>query len=115
MTEKDLKKLTRYQLLELLVMQTARADELQKQLEEAQQKLDSREIQMTVVGSIAEASVQMGGLLEAAQNTVELYLNASKKHIEQVEAAAAEKAEQIVARARLEARRILEEAETKNT
>lgn len=36
MTEKDLRKLNRYQLLEMLIMQTERADKLQSKLEEAE-------------------------------------------------------------------------------
>jgi hypothetical protein len=34
LTEKELKKLNRYQLLELLIIQTERADSLQAQVEE---------------------------------------------------------------------------------
>ena len=34
MTEKDLRKLNRYQLLELLIIQTRRTEELEAQLEE---------------------------------------------------------------------------------
>mgnify|MGYP003297738140 CR=1 FL=1 len=33
MTEKELKKLNRYQLLEMLIIQTERAEDLQRQLE----------------------------------------------------------------------------------
>ena len=72
MTEKDLKKLTRYQLLEMLIIQTERADELQKKLEAAQAQLDSRDVQMTVIGSIAEASMQLSGVFEAAQNAADI-------------------------------------------
>lgn len=39
MTEKELKKLNRYQLLELLLAQTERADTLQKKVEELESKL----------------------------------------------------------------------------
>ena len=51
MTEKELRKLNRRQLLELLLVQTERADQLQKQLEEARQKLDERSVAIVESGS----------------------------------------------------------------
>ena len=110
MTEKDMKKLNRYQLLEMLIMQTTRADELQKQVEALQQKLDDREISMTAVGSIAEATVQISGIMATAQNTADLYLEAVQKRVKEIEIEAVEKAEQIVADAKKEAKRIVSRA-----
>ena len=75
MTEKELKKLNRYQLLELLIMQTTRADQLQKQLEEVQNKLNSREMDLASVGSIAEASLQLSGIFNAAQDSCQCYMD----------------------------------------
>ena len=57
MTEKELKKLNRYQLLEMLLIQTQRADSLQKQLEEAQSQLDDREIRMAAVPITASSPI----------------------------------------------------------
>ena len=112
-TEKDLKKLNRYQLLELLIMQTARADELEKQLEEARQQLASKEIRMSELGSIADASVQVGGLLEAAQNTVDLYMKASMRRIDEIEVAALEKADKMISQAYMKAKKIIAETQYK--
>ena len=86
MTEKDLKKLNRYQLLEMLIIQTERADDLQRQLEQAQEQLNSREVQMTVIGSIAEASLQLSGVFDAAQTAADMYLNAAKDRAAAMEA-----------------------------
>lgn len=110
MTEKELRKLNRYQLLEMLLLQTQRADELQKQLEEAQARLDDREIQMTVMGSLAEASVQLSGVFEAAQNAADLYMKGVERKAALLEAEATRKAEAIVAEARQQAQRILHDA-----
>ena len=77
MTEKDLRKLNRYQLLELLIIQTRRTEELEAQLAQARQELESRQIKMKNIGSVAEASVQMTGLLDAAQKTADLFLEAA--------------------------------------
>lgn len=96
MTEKELKKLNRYQLLELLIIQTERADKLEKKLEEMQEKLDSREVQLTVMGSIAEASMQLSGVFEAAQNAADMYVNAAKERAVQIEKEAVQRAEAIL-------------------
>ena len=82
MTEKELKKLNRYQLLELLVVQTERADELQKRVEELEQRLEEREFKISKLGSIAEAAVSVCGVLEAAQTAADLYVEAARKQAE---------------------------------
>ena len=111
MTEKEMKKLNRYQLLELLILQSNQVNTLQEQLTQAQKMIDSRDIQMTVVGSIAEASVQLGGVLEAAQRTADIYLNAVQERVALIEERAGQEAERIVQEAREQAMRIIEDAE----
>lgn len=111
MTEKDMKKLTRYQLLELLIIQSEQVKDLQKKLEEAQKELDTQEIQMAVVGSIAEASMQLGGIFEAAQRTADIYLNTVKERVVLIEEHANREAERIIREAQEKARQILEDAE----
>ena len=111
MTEKDMKKLNRYQLLELLIIQSEQVKELQRQVEELQKKLDSREIQMTVVGSIAEASMQLSGIFAAAQKTADMYLDAVKIKTEEMEAEAIRRGEEILLDAQKRAAQILNQAE----
>ena len=92
MTEKELKKLNRYQLLELLVMQTERADGLQAQVEQLQAQLNDRELRFAELGSIAEASVYVSGVMEAAQKAADLYLESAKKRADELLAQADQKA-----------------------
>ena len=106
LTEKDLRKLNRYQLLELLVVQTEKADKLQIRLEEAEKKLNEKDIKMTSLGSIAEASLQLGGVFQAAQQAADMYINAAKKRAEEIEDAAHKKAAEILIQAQAQARRI---------
>ena len=113
LTEKELRKLNRYQLLEMLIIQTERANELEKKLEEAQAKLDSREVQMTVMGSIAEASLQLSGVFEAAQNAADTFLEKAKERAATLEADAQHRAEAILEEARQQARQILRDAESR--
>lgn len=92
MTEKELKKLNRYQLLELLIEQTERANQLQELLEQTQKKLADQELTLSSLGSIAEASLQISGVWEAAQKAADLYLHAAKKRAQEIEEQARGKA-----------------------
>lgn len=84
MTEKELKKLNRYQLLELLVMQTERADSLEKKVEELQARLDDRELRFARLGSLAEAALCVSEVFESAQKAADLYLEAAKKQADEL-------------------------------
>lgn len=99
MTEKDLRKLNRYQLLELLILQTERADKLQERVAELERQLKEQDLQIASMGSIAEASLQLGGVFQAAQEAADIYLNAAKERAQEIEAAARAKAERIEANA----------------
>lgn len=106
MAQKDLRKLNRYQLLELLIVQTERADNLQGQLQEAQTQLQEQELKISSMGSIAEASLQLRGVFQAAQDAADMYIAAAQKNAEKIEEAAHEKAAQILLQAQQQARRI---------
>jgi cell division septum initiation protein DivIVA len=99
LTEKDLKKLNRYQLLELLILQTERADKLQDRVEELEKKLKHQDLKIASLGSIAEASLQLGGVFQAAQEAADIYLNTAKERAKEIEEAARAKAERIEANA----------------
>ena len=99
MTEKELKKLSRRQLLELLLVQTERADLLQKQLDDARRKLDDRSVAIVESGSLAEAALKLGGVFEAAERAVEIYQENLRQRAEQgslVEAEASARAQAMV-------------------
>lgn len=104
MTEKELKKLNRYQLLEMLIIQTERADKLQAALEEAEQRLNCQEVNISTLGSIAEASLQLNGVFDSAQEAANMYIDAAKKHADEIEKEAHRKGAAIVAQALEEAR-----------
>lgn len=99
MTEKELKKLNRYQLLELLIAQTERADKLQAELEATEKQLHQQNLEISSLGSIAEASLQLKGVFQTAQDAADMYIAAAKKHAEEIEEAARQKAAEILAQA----------------
>ena len=104
LTEKDLRKLNRYQLLELLIVQTERADSLQAKLEEIEKQRTEEELRILSLGSIAEASLQVHGVFQAAQEAADLYLQTAKQRAAEIEEAAHEKAAAILAQAHTQAR-----------
>lgn len=106
LTEKELKKLNRYQLLELLILQTRRADKLQAKLEEAEKQLNERQLQMAELGSIAEASLQLSGVFQAAQTAADRYIEEAKKKAEEIEEEAHKNAAEILYRAQTQTRHI---------
>ncbi|MEN3003907.1 hypothetical protein [Dehalobacterium formicoaceticum] len=75
MTDIELKKLKRADLLEMLIDQSKENENLQQQLNDALDQLQQREIKINKAGSIAEAALQINGLFEAAQNSCAQYLD----------------------------------------
>ena len=57
MTEKELKKLNRYQLLEMIILQTEQVNELTAELEKTRAPLESQQIRAAQAGSIAAAAL----------------------------------------------------------
>jgi len=87
MTDKQLKKLSRAELLEMLLMQTNEVKRLTEELEQTKKQLEDRRMIIQEAGSIAEATVGLNQLFRNAQNTAEEYL----EHIRQMEAETAER------------------------
>ncbi len=108
MTEKDLKKMNRYQILELLLVQTERADKLQLRLEEAEKKLNNLNITISSLGSIAEAALQLNGIFQSAQEAADMYLEEAKKRADEIEKEAHRRKEEIIAQALKDSARIKE-------
>lgn len=74
MTDKQLKKLSRGELLQMLIALTEENDVLKAELSEAQQKLADRRIICDKAGSIAEAAMELNGVFSSAQNAVQQYI-----------------------------------------
>lgn len=75
MTEKELKRLGRAELLELLIAQTKRAEGLERELAEANKKLENRLIVLSEAGNIARAALELNGVFDAAQAAADDYLD----------------------------------------
>lgn len=74
MTDKELRKLRRGELLEMLLEQTKENERLKKQIADLEAQLEDRKIILKQSGSIAEAALKLNGVFEAAQKAAEQYL-----------------------------------------
>ena len=74
MTDKELQKLSRTELLELLLAQTKELEKANSELETLRQQLHKREINLNQAGNIAEAALRLNGIFESAQAAADLYL-----------------------------------------
>ncbi len=83
MTERELKKLSRADLLELLLNERRENEGLRLRLEEAEQKLADRKIQLEQAGSIAEAALQLNGVFAAAEAAAKQYLGSVRRLTEE--------------------------------
>ena len=70
----DLKKLNRKQLLELLLRQTEKVEALENQVSELEKQLEDKTHVQQEIGSIAEASLKLNGVFEAAEAAAAQYL-----------------------------------------
>lgn len=74
MTDREMKKLSRAQLLEMLLAQSREVARLRKELEETKEQLEDRRIRLAESGNIAEAALRLSGVFEKAQEASEQYL-----------------------------------------
>lgn len=74
MTEKELKKLSRVDLLEMLLEQSRENERLREELEQVKSQLAERRIKIEKAGSIAEAALVLNGIFQAAEEAAAQYL-----------------------------------------
>lgn len=94
--------LSKNEMIMVMHDQEQEIEKLKSQVAELQAKLDGYEIKVSESGNLAEAAAKVSGLFEAAQLTVDTYLENMKKRDEQAEAAFSDvqkQAAQIIAEA----------------
>lgn len=74
MTDRELKKLKRNELLEMLIAQIEENERLKHRMKEQKRQLQDRQIAVEQAGSIAEAALKLNGVFEAAQSAAQQYL-----------------------------------------
>ena len=73
MTSKELKRLSRSDLLEMLLELSRENENLRKEIDLLKEELNSRKIEIAECGSIAEAALQLNRVFQVAQTACEQY------------------------------------------
>ena len=117
MTDKELHRLRRDDLLQILINQQRQIDELNAQLQSQREALDNRNIAIQESGTLAEALVKLNGVCEAAQGAADEYQRQMRERADALLADAEKRseeagraAERTLAEARAEAERIVAQA-----
>ena len=125
MTDKELKHLSRAELIDIIYELQKQNEEKDAQMQKMQTALDERTLRISKAGSIAEAAISVNGVFEAAQAAAEQYLasiraaeasNAAKqaeaeRQQQKLLEEANRKAEETILLAKGQAQRIVEDAE----
>lgn len=83
MNAKELKRLRRSDLLEMLLKLRKENNQLRQELEQLQEKLESRELAVQEAGTLADAAAKVSGIFEAAQTACDLYSQNMQKRWEE--------------------------------
>ena len=116
MTDKELRKLRRIELLELLVEQGEEMERLRGQLQKAQEALQERTIVIQKAGSLAEAALRLNGVFTAADQAARDYVDSQRTmeaqqraKVASIEKEAREKADQMLSETREKCRAMEQE------
>ena len=107
MTDRDMRKLSRADLLEMLINQSIELDTVKRKLAETEAALQKKEYTINTAGSIAEAALQLSGIFEAAETASQKYMD----NIRLLSARQEEICDRIEQESREKARRHMEETE----
>ncbi len=75
MTDKELKRMSRAELLQLLITQVEENQSLQTRLEAAETQLKDRSLAVSETGTMAEAALSLNGVFQAADAAAQQYLD----------------------------------------
>lgn len=106
MAEKDIRKLRRSELIEIIYQLKKSEQNLQTQVEALQSQLLDRTMKMEEAGSIAEAALLLSDVFSSAQTAADTYVAEVKSRYAQAEA----ECSNMISQAKKEAEAILREA-----
>lgn len=109
MTDRELRRLSRTDLLELLLAQRRENEQLRCILDQTQSQLADRTIKINSAGSIAEASLQLSNIFTAAQDSCQYYI----ENIQSLNERQVQVCQQMEQETKQKCNRMVEEAELK--
>lgn len=109
MIGKELKKLSRQELVDIIYQLKKNEQENREKIEALEEELQDKRIRVSVAGSIAEAATDITRIFSTAQRAADLYLNEIAAMKEETEKECAK----ILEKAKQQAEMILAEAQNK--
>lgn len=114
MKTKELSKLSRLEILELLLEQSKEVERLNQEINELKEKVENKPVISNELGSLAEVSLEINSILENAQKAADIYLNNVKQMnrrqvIEPVDEDIYQKSQDMLAQTQYECERLKEE------
>ena len=103
MTDKEFKRLSRHQLIDIIYQFQLQIDTLTEQNQALEQELADKRLRLRDAGNIADAALEINDCFRSAQNAAEQYLNEIKAIREETEA----ERQRILTEARAEAAAII--------
>ena len=76
MTDQELRRLSRADLIDIIYTLQQQKEQAEQQLTQAQAQLQDRQLRLANAGSIAEAALSLNGVFDAAQAAADQYLQA---------------------------------------
>ncbi|MCD8048340.1 MAG: hypothetical protein LUG52_01840 [Clostridia bacterium] len=107
MQEKELRKMSRMELIEIIYALQQNEKGLRAENEDLKKRLEDKSIKIEKAGSIAEAAVALNSIFEDAERAAEQYISSVREMQEENRL----KAEQILEGARVRAEEMIREAE----
>ena len=106
MTDKEFRRLSRAQLIDIIYQLQLQIDKLNEEKQELASELKDKRLRLSNAGNIAEAALEINDCFRNAQNAAEQYLNEIKAIREETEA----ERQRILSQAREEAAAIIADA-----
>ena len=78
MTDKEFKRLSRAQLIEIIYQLQLQIDKLNEEKQAVENELEDKRLRLQSAGNIAEAALEINDCFRSAQNAAEQYLNEIK-------------------------------------
>ena len=111
MTDKDLRRLSRAELLDILYEQRKRYEDSLAENQALRQQLEDRTLRIASAGSIAEAAIQVNGVFEAAADQYLASVKAATAEMVQKTDEAQRQRETIIQDAKQQAGQIVQDAQ----
>ena len=119
MTDKEFKRLSRSQLIDIIYQLQLKQEELTAENEELAKALADKRLRMSKAGNIAEAALEIHNVMQAAQDAANHYLEEVRIRVnnscQRILKEANNKAAAIIEKAQLEAEEIIAQARKKNS